>query len=106
MSPIWGEFQKHDIERVILARDGRKFDDVKFYHFFQVIMIATLMEAAGSDRVGGKVKEILDAKSQWKKWLKVEEKFVLRGRKRDENDEEENAAWTIWSKAKAELEKL
>ena len=106
MSPIWGKFHTHDIARVIEARDGRKSDDVFSHHLSQVTMIATLMEATESDREGGNVKEILGANSQWKMWLKVEEKFVRRYRKRDENDEEENAAWTIWCKARTELKKL
>ena len=106
MSHVWGEFYKYDIARVIHARDGCKFSDDDYYHHFQVSMIANLMEVVGSDRLGGEVKEIFGAKSQWKKWLNVEAKYILRGRKRDESDTEENAAWTIWSEAKAELEKL
>ena len=106
MSHVWGEFEKSDIARVIQARDVCKFSDDDDYRSFQVNRIVTLMKIPGSDEFGGGVKEIFDAKSQWKKWLKVEEKFSLRGRKRNENDKDENAAWKIWSETKAELEKL
>ena len=106
MSHVWGEFQKHDIARVIQARDVCKFDDDDYHRSVQVSMIVALMKTAGSDEFGGGVEEIFGAKSQWKKWLKVEEKFSLRGQKRDENDKDENAAWKIWSDAEAELEKI
>ena len=106
MSHVWGEFQKYDIARVIQARDVCKFGDDDYYRSFQISMIVTLMKTAGSDKFGGEVKEIFGAKSQWKKWLKVKENYILRGRKTDESDKDEDTAWNIWSNAKAELEKV
>ena len=106
MSHVWGEFQKKDIARIIQARDVCKFGDDDYYRSFQTSMIVTLMETAGSDEFGKEVKDIFGAKSQWKKWLEVKERYILGGRKRDERNTEEKAAWKIWSDAKAELEKL
>ena len=106
MSQVWGEFQKNDIARIIQARDVCKFRDDDDYRSFQIRMIVTVMETAGSDELGGEVGEIFGAKIQWKKWFEVKEKYNLRGRKRDENNKDENAAWNVWSDAKAELKKL
>ena len=104
MSPVWGEFQEDDIARVIQARGVCKFDDD--YRSLQVSIIVNLMKTGGSEHFGGGDKEIVGAKSQWKKWLKVEEQISSRGGEKDRNDKDENAAWNIWSDAKAKLEQL
>lgn len=106
MSHVWGEFQEDDIARIIQARDVCKFGDDDYRLPFQISMIVTFMETARSDELGGKVKEIFGAKSQWKMWLKVRERYTRRGKKRDQRDTAENTAWKIWSEAQAELEKL
>ena len=106
MSQVWGEFQKYDIARVIQARGVCKYGDDDDYRSSQFSMIVTLMETAGTDGFGEEVEEIFGLVFRWKKWLKVKEKYVLRGGKRDEKNKDENAAWKIWCDAKAELEHL
>ena len=110
MRHVWGDFDKVDIAWVIQVRDGcrlgREGCDCFFYHFLQVRMIAKSLKPGGIVKYGEEVKDILDAACHSKRWLKVKESYMLRGGKRDENDKDENAAWKIWSDAKAEWEEL
>ena len=99
MQYVFGNFSEEDIAKVVKARDAPK------HKSFEPKFVNTIYDCLrwypGED-----FERIFSAKPRYDRWKKVELKYYERGEQRDEADEEENCARSIWNEAKTTLADL